>query len=45
MGSIGCIITPQATRSVGLFGLIRASGYVPTDPENDPYLKAAHLHQ
>ena len=28
-------ITPNATRSVGLFGLIRASGYEPDDPEND----------
>lgn len=37
-------ITPPATRSGGLFGLIRASGYVPSDPENDPYFKAAHLH-
>jgi len=38
-------ITPNATRSVGLFGLIRASGYEPDDPENDLYLKAAHLHK
>jgi len=36
-------ITPPATRSIGRFGLIRASGYIPDDPENDPYLKAAHL--
>jgi len=36
-------ITPPATRSVGLFGLTRASGYAPADPENDPYLKAANL--
>lgn len=38
-------VTPPATRSVGLFGLTRASGYVPTDPENDPYLRAANLPQ
>jgi hypothetical protein len=36
-------VTPPATRSAGLFGLIRASGYVSADPENDPYLRAAHL--
>ena len=30
-------ITPPATRSPGLFGLMRASGYVSADPENDPY--------
>jgi hypothetical protein len=36
-------VTPPATRAAGLFGLIRASGYVPDDPENDPYLKAAHM--
>ena len=36
-------ITPPATRSVGIFGLTRASGYAPVDSENDPYLKAAHL--
>jgi hypothetical protein len=36
-------VTPPATRSAGLFGLTRASGYVSVDPENDPYLRAAHL--
>jgi hypothetical protein len=36
-------ITPPATRSAGLLGLMRASGYVSADPENDPYLRAAHL--
>jgi hypothetical protein len=36
-------VTPPATRSVGLFGLRRASGYVSVDPANDPYLRAAHL--
>jgi hypothetical protein len=36
-------VTPPATRSPGLFGLTRASGYVSADPENDPYLRAAHL--
>ena len=36
-------VTPPATRSSGLFGLKRASGYVSVDPENDPYLRAAHL--
>lgn len=35
--------TPPATRSPGLFGFPRASGYVSDDPENDPYLQAAHL--
>jgi hypothetical protein len=35
--------TPPATRSPGLLGLTRASGYVSVDPENDPYLRAAHL--
>jgi hypothetical protein len=35
--------TPPATRSAGLLGLTRASGYVSDDPENDPYLRAAHL--
>jgi hypothetical protein len=36
-------ITPPATRSTGLFGFKRASGYVSADPENDPYMRAAHL--
>jgi hypothetical protein len=36
-------VTPPATRSTGLFGLTRASGYVSANPENDPYLRAAHL--
>jgi len=36
-------VTPPATRTSGLFGLKRASGYVSEDPENDPYLRAAHL--
>jgi hypothetical protein len=36
-------VTSPATRSVGLLGLTRASGYVSSDPENDPYLRAAHL--
>ncbi|HSG16187.1 MAG TPA: hypothetical protein VLE70_07685 [Anaerolineae bacterium] len=36
-------ITPPATRSAGLLGLMRASGYVSADPEDDPYLRAAHL--
>jgi hypothetical protein len=36
-------VTPPATRSAGLFGLKRASGYTSVDPENDPYLRAAHL--
>jgi hypothetical protein len=36
-------VTPPATRSAGLFGLTRASGYVSSDPENDPYLRAVHL--
>jgi hypothetical protein len=36
-------VTPAATRSDGFFGLPRASGYVSGDPENDPYLRAAHL--
>jgi hypothetical protein len=36
-------VTLPATRSVGLLGLVRASGYISTDPENDPYLRAAHL--
>jgi hypothetical protein len=36
-------VTPPATRSAGLLGLTRASGYVSVDPENDPYLRAAHL--
>jgi hypothetical protein len=36
-------VTPPATRSTGLFGLTRASGYVSTDPENDPYMRSAHL--
>jgi hypothetical protein len=36
-------LTPPATRASGLFGLKRASGYVSEDPENDPYLRAAHL--
>jgi hypothetical protein len=35
--------TPPATRSPGLFGFPRASGYISDDPENDPYLQAAHL--
>ncbi len=35
--------TPPATRSPGLFGFPRASGYVSDDPEDDPYLQAAHL--
>ena len=36
-------VTPPATRSTGLFGLTRASGYISPDPENDPYMRAAHL--
>ncbi len=36
-------ITPPATRSPGMLGFIRASGYISKDPENDPYLQAAHL--
>jgi hypothetical protein len=36
-------LTPPATRSKGLFGFIRASGYISEDPENDPYLRSAHL--
>jgi hypothetical protein len=36
-------VTPPATRSTGLFGLTRASGYVSADPENDSYMRAAHL--
>jgi uncharacterized membrane protein len=36
-------VTPPATRGEGLLGLTRASGYVSADPENDPYLRAAHL--
>ena len=35
--------TPPATRSPGLFGLERASGYISPDPQTDPYMKAAHL--
>jgi hypothetical protein len=35
--------TPAATRSPGFFGLPRASGYQPADPQHDPYLRAAHL--
>lgn len=38
-------VTPPATRSPGMFGLTRASGYVSEDPENDPYMRAAHLHR
>lgn len=36
-------VTPPATRAVGLLGFIRASGYQSDDPENDPYMLAAHL--
>jgi hypothetical protein len=36
-------ITQPATRSPGLLGFIRASGYVSEYLENDPYLQAAHL--
>jgi hypothetical protein len=36
------VIRP-ATRSAGLLGLTRASGYVPDDRDDDPYLRAAHL--
>jgi hypothetical protein len=36
-------VTPAATRAPGLLGLTRASGYVSLDPDNDPYLRAAHL--
>jgi hypothetical protein len=36
-------ITPSPTRSKGLFGLARASGYISDYPENDPYMRAAHL--
>lgn len=35
--------TPAATRGTGLLGFTRASGYVSADPNNDPYLRAAHL--
>jgi hypothetical protein len=36
--------TPPARRETSMFwGLPRASGYISDDPENDPYLKAAHL--
>ena len=36
--------TPPARRVPSIFwGLPRCGGYVPDDPQNDPYLKAAHL--
>lgn len=36
--------TPPARRTRSIFfGLPRCGGYLPDDPENDPYLKAAHL--
>lgn len=36
--------TPAARQAPSLFwGLPRCAGYVPEDPKNDPYLKAAHL--
>jgi len=35
--------TPPATRAAGMFGFTRASGYISDNPENDPYLRAAHL--
>lgn len=36
--------TPSANREPSkLGGLPRCKGYTPDDPENDPYLKAAHL--
>lgn len=36
--------TPPARREPSMFwGLPRCSGYISDDPENDPYLKAAHL--
>jgi hypothetical protein len=38
-------VTLPATRSAGLFGKPRASGYISADPESDPYLLAAHLSQ
>ncbi len=36
-------VTPPATQAIGLLGFTRASGYISDDPENDPYLRAAHL--
>jgi len=36
--------TPAARREPSVFfGLPRCGGYLSEDPENDPYLKAAHL--
>ena len=36
--------TPAARREPSMFGgLPRCGGYISDDPENDPYLKAAHL--
>ena len=36
--------TPSARREPSMFGgLPRCGGYISEDPENDPYLKAAHL--
>jgi hypothetical protein len=36
--------TPAARRETSMFwGLPRCGGYISADPENDPYLKAAHL--
>ena len=36
--------TPAAHREPSMFwGLPRCGGYISEDPENDPYLKAAHL--
>jgi hypothetical protein len=36
--------TPSARRAPSIFwGIPRCSGYISDDPENDPYLKAAHL--
>ena len=36
--------TPAARREPSIFwGLPRCGGYISDDPENDPYLKAAHL--
>jgi hypothetical protein len=36
--------TPAARREASIFwGLPRCGGYISDDPENDPYLKAAHL--
>jgi hypothetical protein len=38
--------TPAARRVPSIFwGLPRCGGYISDDPENDPYLKAAHLSQ